>query len=358
MKIYLMKKRNFFIKPVKSRQLMSLIQKLIYALNVLAVIGLIFSYLSPFINPSLTWFFSFFGLGYPILLILNVLFALYWLIAKPKVAFLSIIFVLMGVMPILRTIGFNKMKEVEPGFNIMSYNIGGTHLKFSNKNKAENIKAFKDFMLLNPADIICLQERVKWQIDIFNDLFPNHNSFPKKGLGTCIYSKHPIKATGSLANDTPFNNVTWADIELNKKLIRVYSVHLSSNKVKNLTDNVKEIIDESVYILDKYNEHAIRRAEQIDQVLKHAKQCPHPVFITGDFNDVPQSFVYRQISSQYQDVFLDHGYGMAKTYNSRMPGLRIDYAFADKRLKILDQDILKTNLSDHYPIVTRIDSDW
>ena len=337
---------------------MSLIQKLIYALNVLAVLGLIFAYISPFINPSLTWFFSFFGLGYPILLILNILFVLYWLVSKPKVAFMSLIFILMGVMPILRTIGFNKIKDVKSGVKIMSYNIGGTHLKFSNKNKAANIKAFEDFLMLNPSDIVCLQERVKWQIDIFNDLLPTYNAYPKDGLGTCIYSKFPIKAKGTIANDTKFNNVTWADIEIAKKLIRVYSVHLSSNKVKNLTDNVKEIIDESVYILDKYNEHSIRRSEQMNQVLLHAEKCPHPVFITGDFNDVPQSYVYRQVTKKYNDVFLDHGYGMAKTYNSRMPGLRIDYAFSDNNLEILDQDILKTNLSDHYPLVTTIKNDW
>jgi len=283
---------------------------------------------------------------------------LYWLISKPKVAILSGLFLALGLLPIKKAIGFNKDKEVSKGLKVMSYNVGGTHMKFSNKHKKENIKAFKDFILLEQPHIICLQERTKWQVKIFKDIFPNASSYPEEGLGTCIYSIHPIKDKGVIANDSPFNNATWVDILVNEQLIRIYSLHLSSNKVKNLTDNVKEIWDESLYILDKYHDHSIRRKKQMEQILVHANKCNHPVFITGDFNDVPQSYVYKMISEEYEDVFIAHGNGLGKTFRTRLPGLRIDYAFADERLSILDHDILKSELSDHYPIMTVIDTNW
>lgn len=337
---------------------MSIIQKLIYGINVLAVVALIFSYISPYIDPNSTRIFSFFGLGYSVLLIINILFVVYWLIAKPKVAFLSAIFIAIGLSPLQRTIGFNKEKEIEKGLKVMSFNVGGTHMKFSNKDKKGNIKEFKDFILLEQPDIVCLQERTKWQVDIFKDIFLNLESYPSSGLGTCIYSRYPIKNKGVLANDTPFNNATWVDILVEDNLLRVYSLHLSSNKVTNLTDNVKQIWDESLYILDKYNEHSIRRAKQVQQILNHAKKCKHPVFITGDFNDVPQSYIYRMIANEYDDVFLEHGNGLAKTFRTKFPGLRIDYAFTDNRLSALDHDIIKTELSDHYPIVTVLDKKW
>lgn len=337
---------------------MSIIQKLVYSFNVLAVVALLFSYLSPYVSPNTTRIFSLFGLGYSILLIVNLVFVVYWLIAKPKVAILSSLFILLGLSPLQKTIGFNKEKETHKGLKVMSYNVGGTHMKFSNKSKKGNIKAFKDFILLEQPDVVCLQERTKWQVKIFNDIFPNLESYPAEGLGTCIYSRYPIKNKGVLANDTPFNNATWVDILVEENLLRVYSLHLSSNKVTNLTDNVKEIWDESLYILDKYNEHSIRRAKQMDQILAHAKKCKHPLVITGDFNDVPQSYVYKMIASNYDDVFLEHGNGLAKTFRTRFPGLRIDYAFTDKRLSTLDHDIIKTELSDHYPIMTVIDKNW
>lgn len=337
---------------------MTILQKLIYSLNVLAVVALLFAYISPYVNPSTTRIFSFFGLTYTFILIINILFVIYWLISKPKVSFLSLLFILLGFSSIVKTIGFNKEKDVGNGLKIMSYNVGGTHMKFSNKYKKENIKAFKDFILVEQPDVVCLQERTKWQVDIYKDIFPNFENHPSEGLGTCIYTRHPIKDKGVLANDSPFNNATWVDISVKGKLLRIYSLHLSSNKVTNLTDNMKEMWDESIYILDKYNLHAIRRVKQLEQILAHAKKCKHPVFINGDFNDVPQSYVYNMISEEFVDAFNGHGNGFAKTFNSRFPGLRIDFAFADKKISVLDFDIIDSNLSDHYPILTTVDTDW
>jgi len=337
---------------------MSILQKFLYALNVLAVVALLFAYISPYVNPADTRLFGVFGLGYSFILILNALFVIYWLIAKPKVALMSLMFIIFGFSSITNSIGFHKEKEIEGGLKVMSYNVGGTHLKFSNKNKKENIKAFKDFILLEQPDIICMQERTNWQVDIYKDIFPNFENYPDKGVGTCIYSRHPIKEKGVIANDTPFNNARWVDIEVNGKLLRIYSLHLSSNKVTNLTDNVKEIWDESIYILNKYNLHSIRRVKQMEQILAHAKKCKHPVLITGDFNDVSQSYIYKMIAKEYKDTFKEHGHGFAKTFHTRFPGLRIDFAFADKRIPVLDFDIVDTDLSDHYPIVTTIGTTW
>ncbi|MGA0232338.1 MAG: endonuclease, partial [Saprospiraceae bacterium] len=63
--------------------------KFIFLINILLVSLTVLAYLSPFVNPNLTWFFSFFGLGFPILLILNLGFILLWLMLKPKYVLLS-----------------------------------------------------------------------------------------------------------------------------------------------------------------------------------------------------------------------------------------------------------------------------
>lgn len=333
---------------------MKLFQKLIYGLNVLAVVCLIFAYVSPYINPSLTWFFAFFGMGYPIILGVNVLFVLYWLIAKPQWALMSFLLISVGYKPLLRTIGFNKSKEVDKGFNVMSYNIGGTHHHFSAKNKTKRIKDFKSLINQTRPDVVCLQERKEWLIPIFDDIFKDYNTFTDPNLKTCIYSKLPIKDHGNITFGKEYHSATWVDVQFIDKIYRIYGLHLSSNKVPNMTDNINEILDESIFVLDEYSLHAGKRVDQLNTILDHAKTSPHPVLITGDFNDMPQSYVYRIINKNYNDAFVEHGCGVGKTQMTRMLGLRIDYAFANDKIEMTNHRILNSDLSDHSPIITRI----
>lgn len=312
------------------------------------------AYLSPFVHPKVTGVFSYFALGYPVLLFINSFFILFWLIIKPKYIWLSGLITLLGMNAIFRTIGFSSDVKNPSGLNIMSYNIGYARYYFGGKNSKNKIKEFKGFLKENNSDVICIQERAKWQLEIYSDIFKDYNLYSTKGKGTAIYSKLPVVNGGNIAFDTRAHNATWIDAKYNEDTIRVYCTHLSSNKVKNLTDNIKEIWDESIYILDKYNEHAVIRSNQVNQILNHSKKSPYPVVITGDFNDTPQSFIYNEMDKHYIDAFVEKGNGLGKTYMTKLPGLRIDYTFVSPDLNVIAHKILPTKLSDHYPVVSWI----
>ena len=316
--------------------------------------ALLFAYLSPFISPSSSWFFSFFGLGYPFLFLINALFFFFWLVFKPKYAVLSGLFLLLGIGPINKMIGFAGDKPKKKGLEIMTYNIGKTRIDFHYNNRQKKIDRFKKFIAQEKPDIICIQERLPRHLEYYEEIFAGYHLHPDSDIGTAIYSKHPIVQAGNIAFNTKSHNATWADIKIKNHTFRIYSVHLSSNRVPNLTDNVNEIWDESKYIINKYNEHAILRMEQLEEVLAHAETSPHPVIINGDFNDVPQSYVYRMIGQKYQDAFVEKGNGIGQTFHSRFIGLRIDYTFASEAVEILDHEILKSKISDHFPVVTTI----
>ena len=65
---------------------MSLLNRVIYLLNMLTLFVLALSYLAPHISPStFLWPIAFLGLLYPILLLANLLFMLYWIITLKKV---------------------------------------------------------------------------------------------------------------------------------------------------------------------------------------------------------------------------------------------------------------------------------
>lgn len=327
---------------------------MLYAINSLLVVGLLCAYVSPFVNPSTTWFFSFFGLGFPFLMLANIGFFFFWLAFKPKYAWMSGLFLLLGIGPIQKAIGFNKTSPLSKGVTVMTYNIGKTRIDFHRKGKEKKIAAFKAFIEKKQPEIICVQERLPRHLKIYEGIFTDYELYPQTDIGTAIYSKYPIINGGNLPFNTKSHNATWADIKIGKQTFRFYSMHLSSNRVTNLTDDIKEIWDESKSILEKYHEHAIVRSYQLVKVLKHAKTSPHPVIINGDFNDVPQSYVYQQIAREYKDAFMEKGSGMMKTYNSRFPGLRIDYTFLSEEIPVLSNQIIRTNLSDHFPLVTTI----
>ena len=327
--------------------------RILLFINIILAGALLLSYLSPFVDPSATGFFAFFGLGYPFLLIINVLICLFWIVFKPKYAILSVVAIILGFSPLKRTFGMAKSSPSTKGFTVMTYNIGKANYDLHRKKgRQEKIDRFSRFVSTSAPNIICLQERRAIYADHYKQIFANYNLVSSSKTGTAIYTQFPVVNSGMLAFDTKFHNGTWADLKIGKDTCRIYSLHLSSNKVPNLTDNVKEIWDESKYILDKYNHHAKLRVKQLDRVLAHAEDSPYPVVINGDFNDVPLSYLYQKISDSYQDAFLEAGSGLAQTYRSRFIGLRIDYTFTNPHIKILNHEILDSPISDHLPVVT------
>jgi len=267
---------------------------------------------------------------------------------------MSALFLALGFGAMQKTVGFNNTVADQAGFNVMTYNIGKTRVDFHYKNRQEKIDRFKNFINKEQPDIICLQERLPRHLKYYEQIFGGYHLHPDSDIGTAIYSKFPVLDAGNIAFNTKSHNATWADLDIKGKVFRIYSLHLSSNRVPNLTDNYEEIWEESKYILDKYNEHAIKRVEQLKEVLAHAKLSPHPVIINGDFNDVPLSYVYKMIDADYQDAFTECGQGLGQTFNSKFIGLRIDFSFASEQVQILKHEILDSPISDHYPVVTTI----
>ena len=50
----------------------------------IAVCSLLLSYLAPYVSPKSVWAIAFFGLAYPYLLLINLIFLVSWAIAKKK----------------------------------------------------------------------------------------------------------------------------------------------------------------------------------------------------------------------------------------------------------------------------------
>ncbi len=339
-----------------------MLKKFIYFLNIIAALGLLTSYLSPFIDPTLNSYLPLFGLVFPVFIFVNFLFPIYWIIKKEyKRSFLSILFLLFGIFAILRTLQFNNKSSLEKhGIDIMSYNVRGIHMAASNKADVKKVNKFIEEN--NEVEIFCIQEKRKNEKSVFSKVLNNLYK-AESNFGTAIYSRLPIVNKGIVKINGNTKEAIWADIKTNSgQLIRVYSFHLSSNRISSATDEIikkAKLNDKKTWygiksLFGKYSYYAIKRKEQIDILNDHIKKSPHPVILAGDLNDVPQSYAYRAISQNKNDSFIEKGSAMGNTFGEKIALLRIDYIFPQKIFEVQSHKVLKSDFSDHYPIVCRL----
>ncbi len=104
-------------------------------------------------------------------------------------------------------------------------------------------------------------------------------------------------------------------------------------------------------VMRKMKKAFMTRAIQAETIKAQLAKSPYPTIITGDFNDVPSSYTYKQIKGDMQDAFLTKGFGIGATYMNLSPTLRIDYIMADKNWQVKGWESIDENLSDHHMIM-------
>ena len=292
---------------------------------------------------------------------------LFWIFVEYKKIFPSLLAILLGWVHLQGFVNFtSKDNTTKQSMHVMSYNIGYLYNIPSKKraDKKKKVAEFKTFISdQDEVDVFCFQEVNKYSKEKISDVLNEYHVHEMKARGTCIYSKYPIKAKGEIDFGTNTNSCLWADLEHPKGTIRVYSVHLQSNRVSKQADEIidnanlqeKETWDGIRGILSKYSQTTRKRAKQAALVADHAAKSPYPVLISGDLNDPPTSFTYSRLCSDYQDSFVEAGSGIGTTYAGKIPMLRIDYILADDNFSVHSFNVKKKNFSDHYPIVGSYD---
>jgi len=382
-------------------------KKLLLVLNYLAVLSLLLSYLAPFINPQLFWPIAFFGLIYPILLLLNLLFVLLWLLKRKIYIWISAFAILLGLTHINSIVQFRG--EAEGGetenataFKMLSYNVRLFDLYNwkDNQNKITRDKIF-DFIKEQDADILLLQEfyvddtRYFVTLDTLvelQDAINYHVEYTsslrdENHWGIASFFKFPIVNKGKIEFEGSSNNICiYTDIKVRDDTIRVYNTHLASihfdykeydliqqvgNANKNETKGTRDssgplgnsgqieeqlndnggIIKVTFQIIERLKIAFFKRADQANLIADHMQNCHYPYIIVGDFNDTPISYAYHQITRGLTDAFVSSGSGLGQSYLGAFPSFRIDFIlYNDQLTSNRFRTITSNSLSDHYPI--------
>ncbi|MBK9992674.1 MAG: endonuclease/exonuclease/phosphatase family protein [Saprospiraceae bacterium] len=320
-------------------------------------------------DPRTFWLFSISSILIPIFFIVNILLVLFWLIFRWRYLFVPLITLIFGYSHYSKIISFQSEKESEKcknqSVNIMTYNIYGLkNIKISAQQTREHNKSkFISFLRKYDPDILCVQEDNFYADDIINktELFPYFHYEPSHA--TAIYTKFPILDKGFLDFGTVTNSCVWADVLANGKKIRIYSVHLASNRVSSdvekITDETKEENAEKLSLIRRimvnYRRNSVHRAKQSEMIMAHAKTLNYPFVICGDCNDTAFSYSYEQFEKGCKDSFIECGDGIGSTYIGALPGLRIDYIFGDKKtIEFCSHKVLSSTFSDHNPVFVKL----
>jgi len=352
----------------------------------MAVVLLLTVYMGTRINPGIFWPIAFAGLIYPLILFINVFFAIFWIARLRWFFIISVAAILIGWSQVGNFFQLNKTNKPLPdtgkNISILSYNVRVFDLynygpkwehNFTERNNIFRFLEEKDF------DIICFQEFVHDKGGDFKtlDTLPTflraryaHFEYSKTSrdvmfFGLATLSAYPIVESGLIEFPNKHGNMCmYTDININKDTVRVYNVHFESIGLspedyvfmENITNtehltNRDYIKTSSLRILQRIKRAFVQRAEQVHIVIDHMEKCPYPVIFAGDFNDTPASWAYKQMTKGLNDAFKS-GRGIGQTYIGIIPGFRIDYILHGDQFTAYNFTVGHQKYSDHYPIWT------
>lgn len=337
-------------------------------LNLMLVIVTLFAYLSPFIDPANFGYFAILGLFFPWLLAANLLFIVYWIIRRRKYFLFSAGVILVGFQHCERFVGFHQQDTATvPTLKVMTYNC---RQLVPRKNTVKNWTPEELATLVRryQPDVLCLQEfsvtpySYKPSVEAIATLagLNYHYSSPHEGLA--VFSRFPLGETRKTVyykGRGKNNGYQYVDVQTDRGVVRVFNIHLQTNAVSRMADHVLEegqLKEKKTWLevkgmIGRYKRSTSARAVQAREIAAQIEKSPHPVLICGDFNDVPQSYVYRRLAKGRKDSFQYRGKGFATTFNGGIPALRIDYLLAAPDFKILGHQTIHDGYSDHYPIL-------
>jgi endonuclease/exonuclease/phosphatase family metal-dependent hydrolase len=363
----------------------SVLKIFLYFLNVCAAAGLIAAYLTGYVTPEKYWLPAFFGLAYPVFLIINLLFVIFWLITWKRFIFVSLITILAGYGNLQAIYPVRITKTVQPAgeqISVLSFNIHSLYGTQQKEQRQQVKSRVIEFIASQNADIVCIQEFYALGDDFTQVLsnfsktigldyyyFENYLSYSNKRKinAIAIFSRYPILHSGSFKQPGRRHYAVFSDMLIHGDTVRVYNLHLESIRFgyedysfySDLTAPDQErstpIREGSKRLFWKLRKAFVTRSAQVDILSAHLLKCPWPVILAGDFNDTPFSYTYHQFTGKLKDSFVESGKGLFQnTYAGKFPSFRIDYIMYSKEFSASAYQKFSSDLSDHFPITATL----
>lgn len=362
------------------RWILKILNLAVFPITLISALLLFVSGQSPALSPVYSSTLALIGMAFPVWIVLNIILLLYWTIQfklRLLIPLFSILFHALSIQLYFQW-NSNASDSAKVPLKVITYN---ANLFGINRNTSDIDSIVAMVQEQNP-DVVLLQEVfhpdknlktfVKWLGRKWNLSYSEYYQLsPNRNYGMCILSKYRIKNWDKVYFNQPTGNMAmFADIGIpdpnnsqSERSIRVYNIHLQSIRFSK-TDYkaIEEVNTEKDFdktstegIINRIRVAYEKRAPQVDALKEEIKDCNLPKMIIGDFNDVPLSYTYFELSEDLNDAFVTRGNGLETTYKGPFPSFRIDYQLYSNPIQCLKYESIKKVPSDHKMIVGTYD---
>lgn len=190
-------------------------------------------------------------------------------------------------------------------------------------------------------------------------------------LGGVILSRFPFTLAENIdiktSHASGHTNLNHAIIRLGEKEIHLFNCHLFPSGHEFIQVLIGRI--GMAEFLDDARKVYLRRRDEAEQIAERAAKLHGPVILAGDFNDTPNSFVYRLFIRRFKNAHSIAGWGLGSTFGkdillygiprslefSAIDFLRIDHVFCSNEFTVLSSTVLPVEASDHKAQVVELE---
>ncbi|MCB9071299.1 MAG: endonuclease/exonuclease/phosphatase family protein [Prevotellaceae bacterium] len=320
------------------------------------------------------WF-SYLGLAFPLLILIQIGFIIFWITRKKWLFLISLGVLIISYPAVNRAFTFpfhskQPIIEGKPVVKLLTYNVA----IFGGEKEFKNIMHVIDE---TDADIVCLQEFGCYMnhnlltqhqiVSAFRKRYPYRHLWYKNqrdnvSWGVATFSKYPIVHKEKIEYTSDYNVSVYSDIVIDTDTVRIFNNHLESNKftirdLKHYKSLSEDFSHKKFWSITEHMSYKLGaayqvRAQQARAVRDSIAKSPYPVVVCGDFNDVPQSYAYRTISKGLCDIQTSTSWGYNYTFHSNGMFVDIDHVLVSKEaITPLRYSVIHKAYSDHYPVL-------
>ena len=351
------------------------------ALRIISIILFITTLFSAYggrINPEYVGFPAVVTLILPYLAIATMIVVAGWVVAGRFItAGLGALTLIMAWSPISTALPMHfssKAKNPERTFKLLTYNIvHGWEQQFSDEDVKVN-RSF-EYVLNSDADIVGLQELYsvdETEIPNFTPALKDslYKRYPyRAGTGKTdlkVLSRYPVRLIKEYHPEgggqsrfalyevkMPWGKLSWINMHMNSYDLTDEEREVIRDMVKGKSKEAKEMRgDIRKKVFASFKERLVH-VRQIETVLKDIEG---PVIVSGDFNDVPESYSYRVLrGAGLKDAYVETSFGPLITYNRHGFWFHLDQVLYKGGIRPLKFTKGRIKSSDHYPLMVEFE---